>query len=146
MSQTFSVQFAKDTRLATLRGHVVLFKAFEPRQVPEAIYRQAIAEGGFDGKLELKQPEAQAPQEPEKQEVQADHTSEEGIGDVEGTGTDSGVLRVAQICREIIEEADMDKLTSGNKPKLADLSQAAGFTVSAELRDEAMKMVEDGIV
>lgn len=146
MSQQFSVQFATDKRLATLYGHVVLFKAFEPREVTEAIYRQAIAEGGFDGNLELKQPKAEVNQNPNEQVAPADHTSEEGIGDVEGTGTDSGVLRVAQICREIIDEADMDKLTSGNKPKLADLSQAAGFTVSAELRDEAMKMVEDGIV
>lgn len=146
MSQTFSVQFPKDTRLATLHGHIVRFKAFEPRVVNEAIYRQAIAEGGFDGSIELKKPEAQVARPPSEPTAPADHTSEEGIGDVEGTGTDSGVLRVAQICREMIDEADVDKLTSGNKPKLADLSQAAGFTVSAELRDEAMKMVEDGIV
>lgn len=160
MSQLFSVQFATDKRLATIYGHVILFKAFEPKEVPEGIYRQAIAEGGIDGNMKISieksqkeaaeaeaaEAEAEAAEAEAAKHTQTDPNSDEGIGEVEGTGTDSGVLKVAQICRDIIDSADMDKLTAGNKPKLSELSSAAGFTVSAELRDEAMKMVEDGIV
>lgn len=144
MAQLYSVQFVTDKRLATVYGHVVCFKAFEPKEVPEAMYRQAIAEGGIDGNMKLSVEKTEAQEAAKKPET--DHTSEEGIGDVEGTGTDSGVLKVAQICRDIIDAADMDKLTSGNKPKLTALSQAAGFDVSSELRDSAMELVEDGIV
>lgn len=145
MAQQYSVQFTTNKRLATLRGHVILFKAFEPKMVPEAIYRQAMSEGGIDGNMKLAVQQTQDSKDAATVST-TDQNSEEGIGEVEGTGTDSGVLRVAQICREIIDAADMDKLTSGNKPKLSSLSQDAGFEVSSELRDEAMKLVADGIV
>lgn len=148
MAQLFSVQFAQDKRLATIYGHVILFKAFEPKEVPEGIYRQAIAEGGIDGnmKISIEKTQKEAAEAEAAKHTQVDPNSDEGIGTVDGTGTDSGVLRVAEICREIIDSADMDKLTSGNKPKLTELSTVAGFAVSSELRDEAMKLVEDGIV
>lgn len=132
----FSVQFPSDRRVATLYGKVFRFKAGVPKTVDERTYRQAIAEGGIDGNVKLSI-EPAAPSNPD---------SEEGIGDVEGTGTETPILAIARAMREIIDEADPDKLTESGRPKAAEVNDRFGSDTTKEQREEAYKLIEEGVI
>lgn len=131
--QQFSVQFTRNTRVATLKGNVVRLKAYEPRVVTEDVYRTAMTMGGIDGNVKLERPSEDEDGEDENVEHQ------------EEVKEDSGVLEVARAMREIIDSADPDKLTSGGEPKISSLEEAVGFEVNSALRTEAQKLLDEGI-
>lgn len=151
--KTFSVQFPRDKRLATLRGHILRFKACVPMAVTEAVYRQAIAEGGIDGSVKISvdepvpvsEPDPEPENDPDTTE-QIHQDSELGIGEVEGTGTQTPLLAIARVMREIIDEANPDLLTGEGQPKAAEVNKRFGQETTREQRDEARKLLDEGIV
>ena len=137
-----SVQFAQDTRLAMTNGHIKLFQAGVPKQVDEKTYRQAIAQGGIDGKIKLTLDDMDG----EEATNETDPDSEDGIGNVEGTGTETPVLGIARVMRDIIDEGDADNLTDGGRPKAVEVNRRFGSDTSKEQREAAYNMIEEGTV
>lgn len=130
---TKSVQFAEDTRLATLTGHVIRFEACVPRTVSDKVYRECMAKGGIDGSYKIT-----------KENDGEDNDETQNATNHDGGG--NPILLIAEAAKEIIEEGDTNSFSESGKIKCQVLSERCGITVTAEQRDEAQKMVEDGEV
>lgn len=132
MSQTkrHLVQFVQDTRVATRQGQITRFRAGEPKAVNEAVYRQALLQGGIPG-------DAKVTIEPNPP------AGDSGEG---SDPSDGHLLALARAIREVIDEADPDSITSDGQPKMEVLRSMVDFPVDQGMRDEARKLLEQEIV
>lgn len=124
-----TVQFATDKRLATLTGHVYLFKQGEPREVPKHIYDAAMREGGIPGNVKL--------------EIEDDRGDE--VVDV-GTPAEKPPLgMIAEVVRDIIDSGESDKLLESGKVRVDALNNEMNRQdITAEDRDAAHTLIEAG--
>ena len=132
-----SVQFPYNKRLATTKGHVFLFEACKPREVPDSIYREAMRQGGVDGKVKM------------SVEDSGDESSEDERPAFEGPSDDDPkppVEAIAEVVRDIIDGGNSDHIIeSSGKVKVNVLKEyMRRDDITAEDRDAAHELLEQG--
>ena len=113
----------EDMRIASLRGHVVLIKANEPRELPEHLGILALEQGA---KIFSEQPEV-------IEEVTK--IAEEKVEIV--VEEDDDFQKLVNIMTTLIDEGNPDNFKVDGTPKAVVVNKLSGSTITSEQREAA---------
>jgi hypothetical protein len=123
-----------DRRIATLKGHVLIFKARVPQAVPPGIEEELMAAGivpvAVVGDVPLRTLEEAIQEEQDARTAQDEHDTAVAVAAItkKSPEFDQAVFEAA--VREVIAKNDPDDLTEAGNPKVKSVEALTGFKVT----------------